>query len=457
MKKTLLFISTIVIGTSSYAQYEGFENWTSNTVQVLDNYETTASDRGVDGANAAFPSTDAFKNTKSIRLETVIASNGDTLFGYFISGDGDNWTPGQQVTIGNVDSIVGYYKYDIQAGDSAVLLCSTFKSGVGTDYGFYITGTQSTWKRFAYYIGETSVDSILLAAATGDPLNNFNGIAGTWIQYDDIQLKNATASAPVVNGDFENWSLVTWDTPDYWETSNQWAFGEPTLPVQKSTDKYAGNYALGLNLLLGSKGDTLWAQATNGYFTNNGAMGGQPFSGSPTSVECYYKFTPGGAGDGASLSIEFRQGGSVVGNYGNYFNSAASTYTPWSQSISAITPDSVLIYIGGGNKIGSQFIIDNLDFVFPVGITEQLKVEKLVSYPNPTTDVLKIKFNLINENNVSIRLVDVVGKELTNRNLGNLAAGEYRESFNTSEFTTGVYFIEFTLGNEKIVNRFVVK
>jgi len=430
MKKTLLFISAIIIGVSSYAQYEGFENWTSNTVQVLDNYETSATDGGIDGANATFPSTDAFKNTKSIRLETVIASNGDTLFGYFLSGDGDNWTPGQQVTIGNVDSIVGYYKYDIQAGDSAVLLCSTFKSGVGTDYGFHITGTQSTWKRFAYYIGETSVDSILLAAATGDPLNNFNGIAGTWIQYDDIQLKNSTTSAPVVNGDFENWSPLTWDELDGWATSNQWALGEPTLPIQKSTDKYAGNYALGLNLLLGSKGDTLWAQVTNGTWGNNGggAQGGVPYTSSPTSVECYYKYSPVSGDNSASLSIEFRKNGNVIGNYGTNFNSTVNTYTLWSQSISPMTPDTLLIAAWGGSKIGTQLKIDNLDFVFPVGITEQLKVEKLVSYPNPATDVLRIRFNLTNDNNVSIRLVDALGKQLTARNLGSLSSGEYRES-----------------------------
>jgi hypothetical protein len=458
MKKSLLFISAIFIGISSYAQYEGFENWTNNSVQILDDYETSASERGIEGALATYRVADPVTGTYSIKLETVISpSNGDTIFGYFLSGDPDTQAPGQPISIGAVDSIVGWYKCDIQSGDSAGIICMPTLLGNPTGGGiYYFTGTQSTWKRFAFNVGAIASDSMMFAVATGDPMNDFDGIAGTWIQFDDIQLKGPTGTMNILNYSFENWSPVSWEEPNSWATFNLWAIGQPTMPAIKSTDSYAGTYALDLSVVQSTEGDTLWGAATNGYWGYNGAAGGQPFTGSPSAVECWYKYTPV-AGDNAFFSVEFKAGGSTIGNYGNNFNTPANTYTLWTQAITPLTPDTILIAIWAGNNIGSQFKIDNIDFVFPVGIAEGLTVDKLVAYPNPATDVLKIKFNIENDNNVSIRLIDALGKELTTRSLGHLSSGVYRESFNTSDFSTGVYFLEFTLGDEKLVKRFAIK
>ena len=457
MKKILLSVSTIIFGFSSYAQYEGFENWTLDSVQLLDGYNTPANDRGIEGALAAYPVADPVIGALSIKLESILGIGGDTIFGFFIDGDPGSQSPGQEVTIGAVDSIVGWYKYDILAGDSAGILCmTTFLSSPSGGGVFYVTGSQATWKRFAYYVGAPAADSLLLAGFVGDPLNNFYGIPGSWIQFDNIQLKGPSGSMNVVNYSFENWSPVSWEEPTGWMTGNVWAIGEPVMPIVKTTDKHYGSYALQLSSLLNTQGDTLWGAATNGVLGQSGPSGGEPFSGSPTTVECYYKYAPVSS-DNASLGIQFKQGGVIVGNYGNGFANNTGSYTLWSQAIAPITPDTVLISVWAGNQIGSQFKIDDINFIFPVGIAEGLTVERMVAYPNPASDVLKIKFTIENENEVSIRLIDALGKELIARSLGSLSAGTYRESFNTSGFSSGVYFIEFTLGNEKLVKRFAIK
>ncbi|MCB0402651.1 MAG: T9SS type A sorting domain-containing protein [Flavobacteriales bacterium] len=457
MKKSLLLVSSVLLGLTSFGQWEGFENWTNNSVQTLDDYQTPANEWGMLGGTATYPSTDAQSGTYSVRLETVMSSFGDTVFGYFISGDPDLGTPGQQVTLNGVDSIIGYYKYDIMAGDSAVLLVMTTMAGTPTGGGtYYVTGTQSTWKRFSYPVNAALADSMLFGAATGDPLNNFSGIAGTWIQFDDVQLKKGAQVQSVANGGFENWTPINWEDPTGWMTFNSWALGQPSLPANKTTDSYAGTYAIELTTMLTTNGDTLWGAATNGGFGNNGPVGGVPFTSSPTSVECYYKYAPV-SGDQAGINIEFRQGGSVVGNYGVGINSTVSTYTLWSQAVTPMTPDTMLIMLWAGNNIGSQLKVDNIDFIFPVGITEGLTVEKIVSYPNPATDALTIRFNIENDKNVMINLIDITGKTLVTRNMGHLASGTYRETFNTSEFASGMYFIEFTMGEDQITERFVIK
>lgn len=461
MKKTLLSLSILFTGLTGFAQYEGFENWTTNSVLSLDDYQTPANEMGAFGNLSFQQSTDAVDGTYSVRLETVVIPGGDTAFGYFLSGDPTSFTPGQPVTIGNVDSITGYYKYDVMANDSVTFLPVTFFSGTPTGPAsgepFYITGTQATWKRFSYYIGASFADSLLLAVATGDPLNNFNGIPGTWIMFDNIQLKSSTGTPQnILNHSFENWTPINWDEPVGIMTSNQWAVGEPTMPAVKSPDMYSGSFALELNTIVTGNNDTIQGIATNGGIGQNGAFGGVPYTGQPDAVNFYYKFTPSGI-DTAWANIEFKSGGSVIGQGGVQLD-PAGTYTMSSNLLSIPSaPDTMLYIFYSGDNPGSQLIVDHVDFTFPVGINENIKVDRIVSYPNPTTAVLNIKFELKNNNLVTANLIDITGKVLSTKSFGNLNAGVYNESFNTSSFNAGVYFIEFLIGDEKIVNRFLIK
>lgn len=51
MEKPLLFISTLLISTFSFAQFENFEDWTQNSLLSLDGSETTVDQLGMAGEN----------------------------------------------------------------------------------------------------------------------------------------------------------------------------------------------------------------------------------------------------------------------------------------------------------------------------------------------------------------------------------------------------------------------
>lgn len=460
MKKKLLFSSMLMVALTASAQYpiNDFENWTTESVQTLDDYESTVNDRGIEGALSVYSVTDRVSGALAIKLETILGSEGDTIFGYFISGEPDDSSPGQSTPLNGVDSIIGWYKYDIQANDSCVILIDVMDAGSSTGGGtFYFTGSQPTWKRFAYYVNAATSDSLLFAIATGDPLNDFNGLVGSWAQFDDIQLKGPGGTVSVLNSGFENWSASAWEELSGWASSNYRAIGETVMPARKITASQSGTYALELNTI-GLNGDTVTGMVTNGTITNySSPIGGVPFSGAPTSVQFYYKYAPSGV-DNANVSIELKQAGSTIDWLGNSFNSTVSTFTLSSSVITATTADTLLITIYAGDNPGSVLTIDNMTMTFPVGINELLDVERIVSYPNPATDQLNIKFNLKETtDNLTIRLTDVNGRELTSKFLGNLSTGIYNESFNTSNYSSGVYFIEFITGNNRAVSQFIVK
>jgi hypothetical protein len=455
MKKTLLSLSVILSSITCFAQFEGFENWTQNQIQSLEDYETSANE----GQQNTQQSTDAHTGLYSVKLEVMQLPGGDTTFGYFISGNPDDMSPGQQVTLNNVDSVVGYYKADFQSGDSALFIAMTTFMGTPTGGGaFYITQSQSNWTRFAFYVGAIAADSLMIGAANGDPLNEIRGVLGSWVMFDDIQLKSSTGvTQNILNNSFENWTPVVWDEIDGWNTTNEWYIGEPLMPVVKTTDAYTGNFAVELNTFIDSRGDTSWSQVTNGIFGENQMEGGVPFSGNPTSVEFYYKYTPVG-NDTAYFNIEFKKTGLPSQWGGTNVTNAASSYSLNTNFLPFLnSPDSILIVIHSGRNPGTQLKVDDINFIFPVGVSEIVDVEKIVAYPNPVKEVLNIRFNLKAEKDIKIRLVDITGKQLNTLDFGSLSVGTYNQMFNVSNFSSGVYFIEFLIDGEKKVERFVVE
>ncbi len=460
MKRTLLTILTFTGTLSLFAQYQGFENWTSDSIPLLDEYQTGAMESYANfGTTTTYPSNDAQLGSTSIKLETNVNQNGDTVFGYFLSGDPDNGRPGQAIVgLSDVDSVIGYYKSNLLPNDSAVLLCQTTLNGATTGGGiFYFKGVQSAWTRFAFPALALSCDSMLFAIASGDPLNNFKGIPGSWIMVDNIQLKASNGTmAPIANHSFENWSTYSWEQPNDWNTSNIWALGESLLPAIKSGDFYSGSYAIELTTIQSTQhGDTIAGIATNGNINFGNMNGGQAIQVAPTLVEFYYKYAPVGI-DTAFVVFQFSLNGTPIEIAGSGLL-ATSNYTYFSQPLNSMTVDTVLIMMFSGENPGSKLKVDAIDLTFPVGVSDLLKVEKIVSYPNPATDKLNIKFSITENSDVSIRLVDIQGRELTKRSLGHLNSGEYLQLFDTQDFNSGSYFIEFTLGDKKVINKFIIQ
>jgi hypothetical protein len=91
----------------------------------------------------------------------------------------------------------------------------------------------------------------------------------------------------------------------------------------------------------------------------------------------------------------------------------------------------------------------------PVNPAEK-KMLNLTIYPNPTSEIVFIKFEIPNPSPVSILVFNAVGQQVAELQEGLLPKGKHIYSQNTNHWPTGLYFLHALSGDE-IVTRKIVK
>lgn len=456
MKKLLLIIIAFAIVQTNFSQNFDFENWTSDTVLNLDGYQTMINDNPAYGEMTVIRSTDSYLNIYSLRLQTVLTPSNDTLFGYFANGDPDSGEGGTPTSLFGVDSIIGYYKCDVPVGDTALFLCMAKQSGILTGGGLYpFTGTVSTWTRFSFYVGSPMADSVLIAAASSNAMQQF-GIPGSFLMLDNIQLKYSTNMEPIPNYDFELWTDIVFEDLDEWRTSNEWTGGSGISPIVKTLDAQSGMYAVQLTTMyIPQWGDTLNGIITNGYWTQNGIGGGMPYTDTPTGIEFYVKYMPAGA-DTAFASFQFYKNGAPIAWNGSPFYGIISNYYHFSQVVTLPeTPDTLMIAFSAGENPGSELKIDNINLMFPVAVEDCYTIEEVVAFPVPAKDQLNFKINLSKDNNIELCIIDLSGRKLISKSYSE-TQGENRISVDISELAQGTYIYNIIIGDKTYIKQFVV-
>ncbi len=188
-------------------------------------------------------------------------------------------------------------------------------------------------------------------------------------------LTTINGQTHIPNGNFENWSSVTYDNPqNYPYTSNNDAYMRGTaFNLVKSTDAYHGTYAIQISTVVSNNGPAI------GYFLNanpnNGDpstwTGGIPYNQSPTGLRGYFKYNVASA-DSATIILIFRKSGSAIGSYYYKIGGLHTTYTLFDINFSQLlpqTPDSVIfgfvssdVFSGGNGVVGSTLLVDSISF-----------------------------------------------------------------------------------------------
>jgi hypothetical protein len=199
---------------------------------------------------------------------------------------------------------------------------------------------------------------------------------------------------PILNKDFENWSVLSYEDPNTWSNSNSDNVRHG-LPV--NVTKVAGVSGNGIRLeTIVSGSDTSFAFISNSMGDPIAGQGGLPYSDVPTAIEGSFRYNLG-VTDTAIMVVIFKKDGLKINE--NFFKIRGTgsqlTFVPFSFSLSlSATPDTVIIAAASSNaiakvgvEVGSFIEFDDLAFTGP-GVTQPIIDGDFENWTTVSKDIL---------------------------------------------------------------------
>jgi len=387
------------------------------------------------------------------------------------SNDGVNFTGGKPYSQ-RPDSVKIYAKYHIASNDTARLVI-IFKLG-GTPimipqvealaWGSNTDSFQELKFKVKWYELPFPIppDSVIFGISCSDFQSHPDGPWPTenYLIIDDIIFTGTGITQQLPNNNFEQWDTTEIFTlQDWYNSDNAIAVLSGFLaPVERISDKTAGNYALlvqnDVSDIDSIRGYTFIPSHCTPIWDNKPAFAlTQPFTHNAFSFD--YKYLPQN-NDSMSIVLSLFKNGALVG--GAFYRDGA-TVSDWTTKDLSLAysdqPDSAKIYLWAynsdtdGKPFGnSKLYIDNLRFSTVTNIKPQADLNNSISVcPNPFTYETKISYQIKTDEKVVLKIMDVLGNEVAVLVNKAMPKGIYNVPFNASNLTKGIYFCRIEAGN----------
>lgn len=260
------------------------------------------------------------------------------------------------------------------------------------------------------------------------------------------------------NGNFENWSTTTIETPDHWDCNSavNFANDESRIPLLKTTDKYEGQYALKMITMAGATRN--FVGINDGYWDSGLQQftSGFSFTNKIDTLIGWYKYAPKASGTGR-IEVDFWAAGVLVGQYSAPLTTN-STYTKFEVPFNlATTPDTAVVMINtcqtplNLSDTGTVLIIDAIQFTSaPLGIHQYAADANFTVAPNPTSGEFSISYIPKNYGKASYTLCNELGEALKSNMLD-----ATKTTIDISGYSKGIYFVKIN-DNGIIINKKLV-
>jgi hypothetical protein len=106
------------------------------------------------------------------------------------------------------------------------------------------------------------------------------------------------------------------------------------------------------------------------------------------------------------------------------------------------------------DSLGLNVGFDDLVVYGPTGVNEIKGIQGISFFPSPTTGILNVNFNENYFDNVEIKVINILGKEVKNYNLKNIST---KYIMNLSDLTEGIYLLKIKSDGEEMVKRIILK
>ena len=128
------------------------------------------------------------------------------------------------------------------------------------------------------------------------------------------------------------------------------------------------------------------------------------------------------------------------------------------------TDGSVLVSDANGNVVydydGSYWFTEDaqqFEGDATLAIAEVENISSFSIYPNPTSDVAHLAFNLVESKTVRVEVIDLLGKVVFAENFGQLTAGSQLIDVNANEIGSGLYIFNIYADDQKVSERVSIR
>jgi hypothetical protein len=255
-------------------------------------------------------------------------------------------------------------------------------------------------------------------------------------------------NAQIPNAGFEDWETDPDGNynPVGWQTTNSF----PIVTVEPYSPGCQGNYAMTVktvNVGFSFPGAAFIETAYN-------------FNQRPTKFFACVKSNIM-TGDQALIMLALMKGDSVIAAMDSCTFKIDSTISQFTNLefpityISNLMPDSLIIIITSGllnSQVGTELTVDEIGFIF--GASDVLNNENLPeefelyqNYPNPFNPTASIKYQVSSISNVSLKVYDVLGKEVATLVNEEKEGGVYTATFDATGLASGMYLYRLQAGS----------
>lgn len=131
--------------------------------------------------------------------------------------------------------------------------------------------------------------------------------------------------------------------------------------------------------------------------------------------------------------------------------------------VTALAPGSTTITVsaddGHGHSVQDQFEVEVLATLYVEQITDELPSSYNLSqnYPNPFNQVTTIIFDLPKQSSVSLKIYNILGREIFTLASGNFAAGRFEVLWDATDFPDGLYIYRLEAGIYRETRKLILR